>query len=109
MMTHDRTATASPDQAGPADASSVVDDAAPRPAVPRAHQEYSNCSRCGLSISVRFTGLRPEYCPRCLARARIAHPMFLSPLPFSQLTARPPVVERPHGPRWADGSRRRGA
>jgi hypothetical protein len=48
---------------------------------------YLNCSRCGLSIPApRVAGLAPEYCPRCIARRRIASPLFASPLTLRELT-----------------------
>jgi hypothetical protein len=49
---------------------------------------YLNCSRCGLSLRVRFEVLEPENCPRCLARSRVAQPLFRSPLPFRELDGR---------------------
>jgi hypothetical protein len=48
---------------------------------------YLNCSRCGLSLRIRFAVLEPENCPRCLARSRVAQPLFRSPLTFRELTA----------------------
>ena len=48
---------------------------------------YLNCSRCGLSLRVRFAGLEPANCPRCLARNRILQPLFRSPLTFRELDA----------------------
>jgi hypothetical protein len=56
---------------------------------------YLNCSRCGLSIRPRFIAV--EHCPRCIARSRIAVPMFRSPLPARELLAeskRTPVPDR---------------
>jgi hypothetical protein len=47
---------------------------------------YLNCSRCGLSIRPRF--LAVEHCPRCIARSRIAVPMFRSTLPARELLDR---------------------
>jgi len=59
-------------------------------AVPFVPQEiavpYLNCSRCGLSIRVRFASIEPENCPRCLARSRIAQPLFHSQLTIHELS-----------------------
>lgn len=46
---------------------------------------FLNCSRCGLSIRVRFASLEVEHCPRCLVRARLLQPLFRSPLPLTTL------------------------
>jgi hypothetical protein len=49
---------------------------------------YLNCSRCGLSLHAsRFAHIEPEYCPRCLARARVLQPLFRSPMPVRDLDA----------------------
>ncbi len=32
---------------------------------------FLNCPRCGLSIRLKVSPLTVEYCPRCMARARI--------------------------------------
>jgi hypothetical protein len=108
MITGGQTDTVARDQDGHTETAGAADGAAPRPAV-AGTQWFLNCSRCGLSIPVRFTWLRPEHCPRCLARARVAHPMFQSPLPFSQLAARAPAVKGPHDHRCADSGRHRAA
>jgi len=59
-------------------------------AVPFVPQEiavpYLNCSRCGLSIRVRFASTEPENCPRCLARSGIAQPLFRSRLTIRELS-----------------------
>jgi hypothetical protein len=53
---------------------------------------YLNCSRCGLSLHTsRFAHLEPEHCPRCLARARVLHPLFRSPMTVRALS--PPIDE----------------
>lgn len=46
---------------------------------------FLNCSRCGLSIRVRFASLEVEHCPRCLVRERLLQPLFRSPLPLTAL------------------------
>jgi len=46
---------------------------------------YLNCSRCGLSLRVRFAVLEPTNCPRCLARSRVVQPLFRSPLTVREL------------------------
>jgi hypothetical protein len=46
---------------------------------------YLNCSRCGLSIRVRFAVIESENCPRCLARSRVAQPLFRSRLTIHEL------------------------
>jgi hypothetical protein len=60
-------------------------------AVPFVSQEiavpYLNCSRCGLSIRVRFASIEAENCPRCLARSRITQPLFRSQLTIAELSA----------------------
>ena len=49
---------------------------------------YLNCSRCGLSLHTsRFAQIEPEYCPRCLARARVLQPLFRSPMTVRDLSA----------------------
>lgn len=48
---------------------------------------FLNCSRCGLSIKVRFAWMQMEHCPRCVARARVLQPLFCSPLPLRMLCA----------------------
>jgi len=49
---------------------------------------YLNCSRCRLSIpEPRVPALALEYCPRCIARRRVATPMFRSPLTMRQLVS----------------------
>lgn len=108
MITGDETGAIPCDRDGHGEAAVAFDDA-PARSVVAASQRFLNCSRCGLTIQVRFTWLRPEHCPRCLARARVAHPMFQSPLPFSQLTAGQPAVQQANGHRCgrADGDHNR--
>jgi hypothetical protein len=48
---------------------------------------HLNCPRCGLTITPRMAWLTIEHCPRCMARAGRAVPLFCSPLPASQLYA----------------------
>jgi hypothetical protein len=43
------------------------------------------CPRCGLSIKPRAGWLTVEYCPRCIARARIPVRLSTTPLPSSEL------------------------
>ena len=51
---------------------------------------YLNCSRCGLSLHTsRFAHIEPEHCPRCLARARVLHPLFRSTMTMRDLIANP--------------------
>jgi hypothetical protein len=42
---------------------------------------YQNCPRCRLSIRVRTQALAPRNCPRCIARSRMAVPMYETPHP----------------------------
>ena len=42
---------------------------------------YMNCPRCGLTLGLRAPFLTLEHCPRCLARAGAAIPMYLSEQP----------------------------
>jgi hypothetical protein len=37
---------------------------------------FQNCPRCGLSIRLRTAHLAPRNCPRCIARYRVAVPMY---------------------------------
>jgi Zn-finger nucleic acid-binding protein len=46
---------------------------------------FLNCPRCGLSIRPRASWLAIEYCPRCLARSRLAVRVVSSVLPAQQL------------------------
>lgn len=50
------------------------------PALESRSAVYFHCPRCGLSIEPRSAWLSIEYCPRCLARARIPVRMCTSPL-----------------------------
>lgn len=65
---------------------------------------YLNCSRCGLSLLSRNPQTDPEYCPRCVARARVLQPLFRSPLSLRALAAGETDQATP-----AAGMRRRGA
>jgi hypothetical protein len=69
-------------------------------------EQYLVCSRCGLSIRVRFSAMAPEHCPRCLARAKALHPLFPSPLPYDALKAEsrqpPERVPTPDSPSMAE-------
>jgi late competence protein required for DNA uptake (superfamily II DNA/RNA helicase) len=38
---------------------------------------HMHCHRCNLTLEVRSAYLTMEYCPRCIAHARIATPMAL--------------------------------
>jgi hypothetical protein len=40
---------------------------------------FQNCPRCGLSIRVRAAHPAPMNCPRCIARQRLAVPMYSTP------------------------------
>jgi len=42
---------------------------------------YLNCPRCGLSIRLRAPYLALERCPRCLARAGLTIPMYVTRQP----------------------------
>jgi hypothetical protein len=46
---------------------------------------FLNCPRCGLSIKPKARWLALEYCPRCMARARIPVKLFSSTLPAAEL------------------------
>jgi hypothetical protein len=46
---------------------------------------FLNCPRCGLSIEPKARWLALEYCPRCMARARIPVKLFSSTLPTAEL------------------------
>jgi hypothetical protein len=59
---------------------------------------YLNCSRCGLSIRVRVAATEPENCPRCLARSRVAQPLFRSQLTIRELSGH----ESPHAAGGSD-------
>jgi len=48
-----------------------------------------NCPRCGLTIGLRAPFLALEHCPRCLARAGAAIPMYLSEQPPAFSVKRP--------------------
>ncbi len=39
---------------------------------------YVNCPRCGLSVALRVDAVSWESCPRCLGRAGISVPMYVS-------------------------------
>jgi hypothetical protein len=60
---------------------------------------YLNCSRCGLSLHTsRFTHIEPEYCPRCVARARVLQPLFRSSMIVRDLSAKPNDENNAPGP-----------
>jgi hypothetical protein len=46
---------------------------------------FLNCPRCGLSIRPKVSWLTVEYCPRCIARARVPVRLFSSTLPGAEL------------------------
>jgi tRNA G26 N,N-dimethylase Trm1 len=48
---------------------------------------YLHCPRCRLAIKCRADNLTLTDCPRCLARAAIAAPLFASPLNDADLHA----------------------
>jgi hypothetical protein len=50
---------------------------------------YMNCPRCGLTLGLRAPFLALERCPRCLARAGAAIPMYLSDQPPAAPAKRP--------------------
>jgi hypothetical protein len=52
---------------------------------PESAAPFLNCPRCGLSIRPKTRWMTIEYCPRCLARARVAVKMFSSALPAAEL------------------------
>ena len=64
---------------------------------------YQHCPRCRLAIRCRASFLSLTNCPRCLARAGLASPLFFSPLTAEELRS----AEPKHGTRMAiDPSRR---
>jgi hypothetical protein len=42
---------------------------------------FNNCPHCGLSIRVYPNRIAPEHCPRCIARGRVAVPMYSAAAP----------------------------
>jgi len=50
------------------------------------------CPRCHLSIRIRAPYLLMRNCPRCLARAGLPTPMYLSPPPGIAVPPETPVV-----------------
>jgi hypothetical protein len=48
---------------------------------------YLHCPRCRLAIRCQAQYLTMTNCPRCLARAAVASPLFSSPLTAAQLRA----------------------
>jgi hypothetical protein len=42
---------------------------------------FNNCPTCGLSIRVYPNRIAPEHCPRCIARSRVAIPMYSAVAP----------------------------
>jgi hypothetical protein len=63
-----------------------------------APQPYLNCPRCHLSLRPRVGWLTVEHCPRCLARERVAVPLFASRLPARELYADAPRPADAPGP-----------
>jgi hypothetical protein len=53
----------------------------------RLRVSFSNCPRCGLSITTRAPWLAIRYCPRCLARSEKVVELFSSRLPAQTLYA----------------------
>src|SRR3978361_137049 len=81
---------------------------------------YMNCPRCGLSLGLRAPFLTLDRCPRCLARAGAAIPMYLSERPLGvgepaqqhrhELRHRPPpVLGSPASPEFSVVSERLGS
>ena len=58
---------------------------------------FLNCPRCGLSIRPKASWLAVEYCPRCMARARIPVKLFSSALPAAELYPEGQVPTVRHG------------
>lgn len=48
---------------------------------------FLDCPRCGLSIRMKASWSAIEYCPRCIARARIAVKLSSCGLPAAELYA----------------------
>jgi hypothetical protein len=46
---------------------------------------YLICKRCGFSLLSRNPLIDPEYCPRCVARARVAQQLVRSPAPAQRI------------------------
>jgi len=46
---------------------------------------FLKCPRCGLAVRPKISWLMVEYCPRCLAQARIAVRLFSSTLSAAEL------------------------
>jgi hypothetical protein len=53
---------------------------APTPRRERGTLEQT-CPRCGVTVRVRSAQMAVRYCPHCMARARVATPMPLTPHP----------------------------
>ena len=66
---------------------------------------HLNCPRCGLTIRPRVGWLAIEHCPRCLARRRVAVPLFASTLPAAELyaTGAAPEEGKQHAPTTKGG------
>ncbi len=58
---------------------------------------YLHCPRCRLAIKSRADYLGPTNCPRCLARAAIASPLFASALNGLELRADDTAARRATG------------
>lgn len=60
---------------------------------------YLNCPRCALSIRMRDNHRSMEHCPRCLARAQLAVPLYVAGMPHRLHVADPaPAAEPPASP-----------
>lgn len=75
---------------------------------------YLSCPRCGLSVYQRHSEIALQYCPRCIARARIPVLMETSTAPSTQTpdshlyrsrTLRQPRAGGAHGPSAPAGRR----
>jgi hypothetical protein len=53
-----------------------------------------NCSRCGLVIRLRVSWLTVEHCPRCVAKAGVVIPMYVSDGPPVWSSARKSSIDR---------------
>ena len=75
---------------------------------------YLSCPRCGLSVYQRHSEIALQYCPRCIAHARMPVLMETSTAPSTQtpdshlhrsLTSRQPRAGRARGPSAPAGRR----
>jgi hypothetical protein len=55
---------------------------------------YMNCARCGLVIRLRVSWLTLEHCPRCVAKAGVVIPMYVSDGPSAWSLAQNPSPDR---------------